>query len=310
MTKGFKLVPRGLCLFTALLFLLAPVASSAEEQPFRVATSKFFINNSLKPLGIMRTGEPRFVQVADCPKLTEPFLKDNLRIVMEFMFLCHALRQGDVADVIEIVETPNQFRALTLLSQRDVDAYYVSQPIEALTGDFANILSSDPVIDTDQFSKALFTTANRTDILSVSTREEILQLRGITVESWITDVAALESIQMAQVIAVPTSPNVSPMIEKGRADVFPADLSREVLTRWEPNLHRVDGFRVRIPVTRSMLFAPHQSEALAAMQTYIRTHRAMDPDPLLEAYYHVGFLTRDYDHWEVLNPAEGTQTTN
>ncbi|MCV6594126.1 MAG: hypothetical protein OIF48_14310 [Silicimonas sp.] len=297
-------------LASAMFFSLATTALANQDRVFRIAIHEGNHDERLKYSSVPKPGYDTHIDVDRCPALDDPILKDTLRVNMELMFICHALRRGDIADRIEFVVVPNPARALRVLQKGQADAYASSLPRNTLTEEFSDLLISDPALKDDQFFVGLFTTDNREDVLSVSSSDEIRELRGLAVESWTSDVVAMNNLQLAEVITIAHYHKLAEMIEKGRADITFANLEKESVTWGEKSMRRLDGYRVNLPFTRHMVFASNQQDAFRHMQSFIHESRAMEPDPILQAYHQSSFLSADYDDWEILGPVGSASARN
>lgn len=273
---------------------------AADEQAFRVLMPHHYRSDALKISAEARDGYTNTLDVAHCPTLDDPKLAGSQRNTIELMFVCHSVRASGAAANLKIVPFPNPRRALTILLDADADAFGSSLFSTDVSGFEGRLLISDYVLSDTQFPLGLFTAPNRADVLASKTADDLLKLRGITVKHWSMDRLTMGNLPLAQVLTVGDPERIGKMIERGRADITFSFLNRATIEHMGIPLKRIDGFKVYLKGFRVLIFGRHRQNAFDALQAFIRESRAADDDPIVEAYYHSGFLAHDYDDWPAL----------
>ncbi|MCP4597567.1 hypothetical protein [Neptuniibacter sp.] len=285
-----------------LLFAFATcllLTTSLQAENLVVGVHSNYVNEHFQ-IAADKEGYQTVLDVDDCPPLHSEELKNIQRITMDIMLICHALKESGIANKIELVAYPNVERGLQMSLSGSTDM--VAQTLFLSDHpEYNNMLITDPVIRQGEFQVGVFTTRNRSDILSKRELSEFQKLRAVTVKSWKTDQKAMKNLNIQQVLTLPTRELLSKFIANNRADFTFSYLKEPIVTRIGGELIRIPNVKVSFPDTRSF-FIPKRNHALHnAMQKQLRNLRALNPDALRAAYLHAGFITEEYESWKDLS---------
>jgi len=280
----------------ALAFLL--LTTSLQAKSLVVGVHSNYVNEHFQ-IAADKEGYQKELDVDACPPLHSKQLQDIQRITMDIMLICHAVKESGLAKKIELVAYPNVERGLQMSLSGSTDM--VAQTLFLSDHSEYNMLITDPVIREGEFQVGVFTTRNRSDILSKRELSEFQKLRAVTVKSWKTDQKAMKNLNIKQVLTLPTRELLSKFIANNRADFTFSYLKEPIVTRIGGELIRIPNVKVSFPDTRSF-FIPKRNQALYnALQKQLSALRAQPPDALRAAYIHAGFITEEYEGWTDLS---------
>jgi hypothetical protein len=234
------------------------------------------------------------IEVSDCPSFDSPMFEGAFRFEVELMMLCNAIYDADLSDRLEFVAFPNLKRAVSDLVEGNADmlgSSVFSTKIED------GVLASDPVLRQGEFQVGLFTTANRDDVLSTESQEDIFRLTGISERNWDVDLLTLNGMGLKDVVAARKMTLIPDMIAAGRADFTLSYLDRPTTEHMGEPLVRIDGFRASMKLERVMAFSQSNSELRDAVNSYIQQMRAAPVDRIYEGYKNSGFIVDTYEDW-------------
>ncbi|MEP6021336.1 MAG: hypothetical protein ABJ251_22925 [Paracoccaceae bacterium] len=279
------------CVFTAIATASPAISDDRVLRVLLVADRVYpVLNLGTTPGNGVRTS----IDVADCPRFDSPMFEGAFRFEVELMILCNAISDADLADRLDFVGFPNLKRAISDLVEEKADFLGASVfPVKITDG----ILASDPVLREGEFQVGLFTTPNRTDILSIETQEDLYALTGITERNWDVDRLTLGGMGLQEVVAARKMTLIPSMIAAGRADFTLSYLDRPTTAHMGEELVRIDGFRASMNLERVLAFSPSKAELRDDINAYIRRMRALPGDRIYEAYKNSGFIVDTYEDW-------------
>ena len=239
-----------------------------------------------------------------CPKLFSDETKGVLRVNIELVIICNALKRANFQGNIQIVPSGNNQRQNIELANGNADLVGHSIFRESLSQAKKPTLSSffitDPVIKQGQFFLGIFTSANQLEKVSQALKENKLNsLIATTVSSWKIDVKTLQSMTINSLHLLPMRKLLLPNLERKRANFTLAALD----ARKAPEkrlLKRIDGYKVSLAGDRVFIVNKSKPRLFKAIQDYILYLREQD-DLLTKTFEHANFITDKYQSWKQIN---------
>ena len=296
---------RGWCLVAVVLqgLFLGPCAAAdwriGVDQGFREAR-----------LGI-GFGSPELrseFSAADLPGLDSPLVAGGQRTLLEVLVIGAVLRRVDPAARIVLTPVSNirrgivllQAQALEMLGQTltDGDVELNREKSQRHSG----MLRSPPLIRRNEYELGIFSTVERSEVLDIVDARSFRSLRGVTVASWAGDIALMRRIVGENLVTVPRRDMIAPAIANRRGDFTFSFLSEPIVTRIGGELHRIPGFKVKVPDERAYYMSVHCTDLLRGFETTFAEWRGRRPDVLVEALTRAGTFSPEYRDWLDLAP--------
>jgi hypothetical protein len=241
-----------------------------------------------------------------CPAIdTFPFVRPS-RIDAELLILCNALREGGPPVRLQLVSEPNYSRSLAEAIAGRLDLPSQTIWSSELDQHADTLLRSLPVIRAGEWQVGLYTTESRSDVLAVSTIEQLRGLSAVAPRSWIEDWRALSAIGLKELIDVQNNDGIFPMIEAGRADFTLYIFSTEPDFGWQPSyspsrILPIRGFKVALPVSRHFAVARMAPDAeLLVRQLDAGLTRLRDRGAIARVFERSGVFERRVADWQVV----------
>jgi hypothetical protein len=169
-----------------------------------------------------------------CPPIDDFTSAHPNRIDAELLILCNALREGGPPVRLQLVSEPNYSRGLAEAIAGRLDLPSQTIWSSELDEHADTLLRSLPVVQAGEWQVGLYTTENRSDVLAVTTVEQMRGLTAATPRSWVEDWRALSAIHPKELIDVQNNDGIFPMIQAGRADFTLFTFSTEPDFGWRP----------------------------------------------------------------------------
>lgn len=298
------------CRTVVLLILLATAISVPSQAPadqpvkvgvtavaFSILTEHFLDAESVQSGRISRDS---------CPALQSDRLEGLGLAVAEFAIVCNAVFSATLTDTIQIIHNLPHRRRLTAISTGEIDvsgSTIFPEGIANVAGE-SQLLLSDPLLQTGEFEKAVFTLPNRSDVLSVGTLEELRRFSAVIVKNWRVDVATLQAMGLKKVASTSKASHYEQMIQVGRADFTISEFSSHLNQSWAKNFVRVPGIKIGLMSTRIFPVAPGREDIVSVLNDAIRKLRAPGSNNLEALLTRAGFFSMETNHWKRLFPTE------
>lgn len=241
-----------------------------------------------------------------CPAIdTFQFARPS-RIDAELLILCNALREGGPPVRLQLVSQPNYTRGLAEAIAGRLDLPSQTIWSSELDEHADTLLRSSPVIQAGEWEVGLYTTANRSDVLAVSSIEQLRGLTGVAPRSWVEDWRALSAIGLKELIDVQNNDGIFPMIQAGRADFTLYTFSTEADLGSRPafspsRILPIKGFKVALPVTRHFAVARAAPDAPALIrQLDTGLSRLRDSGAIKRAFERSGVFEPRVADWQLI----------
>ncbi|MBL4784884.1 MAG: hypothetical protein JKY49_05590 [Cohaesibacteraceae bacterium] len=229
----------------------------------------------------------------ECLALDDPKLGDQLRIFVELMIWCQAIKSSGIADNITLIPFPGQARAFALLKSGQADGFGNSL-FRFRVEEKADILNfTSPVIAIGDYQVGLFTAENRKDVLNVRTKDGLAKLTGITVSKWVIDRKTMYSLTLERVQEVMRWELIAKMIAGGRADFTFSRLDRKTFNQHGIKMIRIEGLKASLQGVRVLITRGDNKRLFTAVQNYI----SANTKAIRNAFVLSNFITSKYADW-------------
>ncbi|MFL5332931.1 MAG: hypothetical protein ACJ8H8_07065 [Geminicoccaceae bacterium] len=241
-----------------------------------------------------------------CPAIDDyPFARPS-RIDAELLILCNALREGGPPVRLQLVPEPNYSRSLAEAIAGRLDLPSQTIWSSELDEHADTLLRSSPVIRAGEWQVGLYTTENRSDVLAVTTLEQVRGLTAAAPRSWVEDWRALSSIGLKELIDVQNNDGIFPMIQAGRADFTLFTFSTEPDFGWRPTysprrILPIRGFKVALPGSRHFAIARTTVDAQGLLrQLDVGLTRLRDQGAIDKVFERSGVFERRVADWQLV----------
>jgi len=190
-----------------LLFYEAGQASSAAQ-----------VESVILPIGIYDTQvlPPALAaKISDCPN-PRRFDYDNNQVVAELVLLCNALKAGGLNPKLDFKNTPDYLRIITNSS----DGQTVMPGFVAWQQDINSELFyvSEPVLKKKEYTKGIYTSSNRKDLLQVRTANALKSHSIAANPNWEHDAAEIKCLELKSITGPFNPISMARMVAAERAD--------------------------------------------------------------------------------------------
>ncbi|MFC1673746.1 hypothetical protein ACFL12_06310, partial [Pseudomonadota bacterium] len=192
--------------------------------------------------------DPVILQPKSCPSLESDSFITGGRALVEVSILCNAIFDAKLADRLQIIHSYPHKRRLSEISAGRIDVSGTTifpEVFDTLQGN-TQPRFSDAIVRVGEFEKAIFTVANRTDVLAVRSLEDLQSFTGVMVKYWAVDMLTLNSMKLKGVVAVSRAELYPKFFETRRADFTISEFSSIETQPWAKNLKRVPGVKVSL----------------------------------------------------------------
>ncbi len=241
-----------------------------------------------------------------CPDIDSFRFTWPSRIDAELLILCNALREGGPPVRLQLVSQPNYTRGLAEAMAGRLDLPSQTIWSSELDAHADTLLRSLPVIRAGEWEVGLYTTANRTDVLAVSSLEQLRALTGVAPRSWAEDWRALSAMGLKELIDVQNNDGIFPMIQAGRADFTLYTFSTEGDLGSQPTyspsrILPIRGFKVALPVTRHFAVARAAPDAQGLVrQLDVGLSRLRDRGAIRRVFERSGVFEPRVADWQLV----------
>ncbi|WP_143247632.1 hypothetical protein [Agaribacterium haliotis] len=226
---------------------------------------------------------------------------DFTRGFYETLIACKALRAAGWQMPLTMLDAPSHARAIRLLEDGRADILTESAWLS--DGDTSKVYVSDALIRRGYFVKGLYSLTDHPILLSAQPQRDYKNYKGITVEFWHHDKAALNSITDNSVLTAQHT-RMHQMLMAGRADftLYKFSTRDDLLTNIEgvPALP-VPGVKVALDGSRHFLINKNKPYARALLRAINEGMAFLRQSEDLEAF--VGTSPKQVRNWILLNPS-------
>jgi hypothetical protein len=239
-----------------------------------------------------------------CPPIDDFTSAHPNRIDAELLILCNALREGGPPVRLQLVSEPNYSRGLAEAIAGRLDLPSQTIWSSELDEHADTLLRSLPVVQAGEWQVGLYTTENRSDVLAVTTVEQMRGLTAATPRSWVEDWRALSAIHPKELIDVQNNDGIFPMIQAGRADFTLFTFSTEPDFGWRPTyspsrILPIRGFKVAFPGSRHFAVARTAADAQGLLrQLDLGLTRLRDQGAISRVFERSGVFERRVADWQ------------
>ncbi len=282
-----------------LQFIVIVFSTSAQSQPADIVLGVYYnYSNEYLKVGVNSQEYSSTLDVAKCPELNEPELKNIQRITMDLLLVCNAVRDAGIADRIILQPFPNVARGVIEVSAGRVDMVGTTLfPDDHRHIPTEKLFITVPVTRSGEFEVGVFTTRERDDILKLRHAEDFRKLTGVTVKHWLSDQAAMKLACIKNIETVNKRGAIAKFISAKRGDFTFSYLREPVVTRIGGELIRIDGVKASFPQQRSFIISRDNYALYEALDSCIVKMRAIGKDEIRAAYIHAGFIAPEYKNW-------------
>ncbi|WP_133469899.1 hypothetical protein [Paraglaciecola marina] len=307
-SKAVKLSLQLFCLSTA--FLLVPLTQAVTSKPIKIVVPIGFLKSLeglLEEHPSFTDGRDYLLPVNKCIPISKIKEFNFGRPVLDFLIHCEVVRFNKLGDTIQVIQAPNNIRAIKMLSVGVADAFSMSEfPSVINQLKETNLSLSDPVLRQGEFEVGFFTAPNRPEVLAITSVYELMNLTSITATQWIRDDSELSKLTTRPHVLVSNHRKIPNMIAKKRADFTTNALNKKYVYNLDGEvvLTRIDGFKLSLPGTRVFVVNSKSKDYFDALQAYIRGHRNQtnsNEDGIFNAFKDIGWISPHYKDWILLN---------
>lgn len=308
LSNAAKLSLRFFWLSTALI--LTPSTQAVTSKPIKIVVPIGFLKNlegMLEQHPSFTDGRDYFLSVTKCIPISKVKEFNFGRPVLDFLIHCEVVRLNKLGNTIQVIQAPNNIRAVKMLSAGVADAFAMSQfPRTINQLNEANLSLSDPVLRQGEFEVGFFTAPNRPEILAITNVYELMNLTSISATQWTSGRSSLNKITSKPNVLISNYRNIPNMIAKKRADITTNELNKKYVYNLndEIALQRINGFKLSLPGTRVFVVNSKSKDYFDALQAYIRGHRNQansNEDGIFNAFKDIGWISHEYKDWILLN---------
>lgn len=292
-----------LILFTTII--LAPTQGRA-NQPVRIGVTATAFSILAEHFFDPESAQAALISRNLCPALDSDRLEGLGIAVVEFSIVCNAVFSAGLADAIQLIHNLPHRRRLTAISTGEVDvsgSTIFPEGIANVAGE-SQLLLSDPLLNTGEFEKAIFTLPNRSDVLSVRTLEELRRFSAVIVKNWRVDLVTLQGMGLKSVATTSKTSHYEQMIRVGRADFTISEFSSHLNQPWAKNFVRVPEIKIGLMSKRVFPVAPDRKDIVSALNDAIQNLRTLEPNNLKALLTRAGFFDTEINQWKRLYPYE------
>jgi len=290
---------RQIYLFLAIALVLFFPCNAACNEPITISIEK----NALEQV------------YALCEELGMPL--ENLKTVPDIgmsrttadvIILLRALRIGGIESPIEFIEVPNARRSTqeTARGRTVLCSQQLNKNTNTIPGYENAFLTTDPITRFGEFQKGFYCLPDNTALLAATKAEEINNLgKGILGQHWNNDINILNDMNITNIITSPTFDSIIKMVEAGRADWVPLEISNSKdfsMNIQGINLVPIPGIKFSLLESRHFLVSrkhPKGKEVYGALQKGIKELRGQGF--IRKIMTQAGIFNSRTDSWKILN---------
>lgn len=194
-------------ILAALLFTEFGQVSSAEQAESLVLPIGIY-DTQVLPLNLAS-------KISECPD-PRRFDYDNNQVVAELVLLCNALKVGGLNPQLDFKNTPDYLRIITNSSdgQTVMPGFVVWR--QDINSDLFYI--SEPVLKKKEYTKGIYTSANRRDLLKVRDERALKSHSVAANPNWEHDAAEIKCLELKPITGPFNPISMARMVAAERAD--------------------------------------------------------------------------------------------
>ena len=226
----------------------------------------------------------------------------------DVIILLRALRLGGIDSPIEFIAVPNARRSTeeTARGRTVLCSQQLNKNTNTIPSYKNAFLTTAPITRFGEFQKGFYCLPGNTALLSATSAEEINMIsKGIVGQHWHNDIQILRSIGITNLITAPTFKSMLKMIEAGRADWIPLEITNSKnfsKTMQGITLVPIPGIKFSLLESRHFLVSrkhPRGKEVYGALQQGIKILRKQGF--IRRILSHVGIFNPRTASWKILN---------